>query len=167
MFIQQVPTANQQLDGIIAEILTQMSGADCGTEEYARMADQLVKLYKAKETDSKIQVSEFDALGKHNQIEAEIIQKEIDTQHRHDEAITASRLREEELGLKQQEIDATCTLKAAETELKMKESKYLRHVSADALAVVAANLTGIVLIIGYERINVITSKALGFVSKLR
>ena len=39
--------------------------------------------------------------------------------------------------------------------------------SADTLALVASNLVGIIAILGYERVNVITSKALGFVTKLR
>lgn len=39
--------------------------------------------------------------------------------------------------------------------------------SADTIAIVAGNLVGIILILGFERANVITSKALGFVSKPR
>jgi len=39
--------------------------------------------------------------------------------------------------------------------------------SADTLALIASNLVGIAMIIGYERTNVVTSKALGFVTKLR
>jgi hypothetical protein len=41
------------------------------------------------------------------------------------------------------------------------------RVSKDTLAIVGANLAGIVLILGHERVNVIASKALGFVMKLR
>jgi hypothetical protein len=39
--------------------------------------------------------------------------------------------------------------------------------SPDALMTVAGNLLGILLILNYERAHVITSKAIGFVSKLR
>lgn len=42
-----------------------------------------------------------------------------------------------------------------------------RRVSPDTIALILANLAGIVLILGYERAGVIASKALGFVSKLR
>lgn len=49
---------------------------------------------------------------------------------------------------------------------KLKESNPSR-LSADAKAGVAANLLGILAVIGYERIHVITTKALGLVSKLR
>lgn len=39
--------------------------------------------------------------------------------------------------------------------------------SKDGMATIAANLFGILLIVGHERANVVTSKALGFVQKLR
>jgi len=50
---------------------------------------------------------------------------------------------------------------------KMKELDAPKHVSPDTLLLVAGSLAGIVLIIGYERANVVTSKALAFVLKLR
>lgn len=48
---------------------------------------------------------------------------------------------------------------------KLKEIDSRTRVSADTLAVVAGNLAGILLIINHERVNVITTKALGFVLK--
>lgn len=39
------------------------------------------------------------------------------------------------------------------------------RISPDALVAVLGNLVGIVAILGYERVNVVTSKALGFVLK--
>lgn len=42
-----------------------------------------------------------------------------------------------------------------------------RKISPDTLAVIAGNLLGIGLILTYEKANVITSKALGFVIKGR
>lgn len=42
-----------------------------------------------------------------------------------------------------------------------------RRISNDTIAIVAANILGIVLILGYEKANVITSKALGFVIRGR
>lgn len=41
------------------------------------------------------------------------------------------------------------------------------RVSSDTLAVVGANLLGIAMIISYERVNVLTSKALGLVTRMR
>ena len=42
-----------------------------------------------------------------------------------------------------------------------------RTISPDTIAVVAGNLLGIILILNYEKINVVTSKALGFVIRGR
>lgn len=40
-----------------------------------------------------------------------------------------------------------------------------QRVSPDTLAIVLGNLAGIVIIVGYERANAVTSKAIGFVMK--
>ena len=54
------------------------------------------------------------------------------------------------------------------TELyKLKEKNSPKRVSPDTVAIVVGNLAGIVLILGYERAHVVTSKALGFVIKAR
>lgn len=45
--------------------------------------------------------------------------------------------------------------------------KSSRRVTPDTLATIGANLAGIFLIIRHERVNVIASKALSFVPKLR
>jgi FixJ family two-component response regulator len=44
----------------------------------------------------------------------------------------------------------------------LKELEKPERVSKDTLATIAANLIGIVLIVGYERTNIVTSKALNF-----
>jgi hypothetical protein len=76
-------------------------------------------------------------------------------------------LKVRELTLKETEIFSAAKLKDAETALKEKDFSAPKRVSWDTWALVGANLLGIVLIIGHERANVVTSKALGFVSKLR
>lgn len=50
---------------------------------------------------------------------------------------------------------------------KLREVDTPKRVSPDTLVLVAGNLIGIVVILGYEKANVITSRALGFVMKLR
>lgn len=50
---------------------------------------------------------------------------------------------------------------------KMKSYEKDNRVSLDALVAVAGNFVGIVLILGFERVHVVTSKALGFVLKSR
>ena len=48
---------------------------------------------------------------------------------------------------------------------KAKENEKNRKISPDTMALIAGNLLGIALILGYEKANVITTKALGFVMK--
>lgn len=50
-------------------------------------------------------------------------------------------------------------------EINLKEKKW--NVSPDTMAVVVANLLGIILILKHEELNVITSKAMNFVIKGR
>ena len=44
---------------------------------------------------------------------------------------------------------------------KMKEDEKPKPVSKDTLVIVGANLLGILMIISHERVNVVTSKAIG------
>ena len=46
---------------------------------------------------------------------------------------------------------------------KLKESSTPKRVSSDTLAVVLGNLAGIGMILSYERVHIVTSKAIGFV----
>lgn len=47
----------------------------------------------------------------------------------------------------------------------LKTEETLKPVSKDTWALIAANLTGIVIIVAYEHAHVITTRALGFVPK--
>lgn len=60
-----------------------------------------------------------------------------------------------------------CIVSRIETLSKLKTSSQKSTVSADTVAIIAGNLLGIALILGYEKVNVVTSKALGFVMKGR
>ena len=55
-------------------------------------------------------------------------------------------------------LDRVCKAKSYESN---------RRISPDTIAIVAGNLLGILIILGYERADVITTKALGFVLKGR
>lgn len=50
---------------------------------------------------------------------------------------------------------------------KAKACERDRRITPDTMAVIAGNLLGILLILGYEKAEVITTKALGFVIKGR
>ena len=49
----------------------------------------------------------------------------------------------------------------------LKECEVPQRVSKDTMLIVAGNIVGILLILTYERANVVTSKALNFLFKLR
>ena len=51
--------------------------------------------------------------------------------------------------------------------LKAKSYEEQKNISPDTIALVAANLIGIVLILKHEKVDIITSKALGFVLRGR
>jgi hypothetical protein len=55
--------------------------------------------------------------------------------------------------------------KLCEAQATLKSAEKANAVSADIVATVIGNLVGIGMILGYEHVNVITSKALGFVVK--
>ncbi len=52
-----------------------------------------------------------------------------------------------------------------ETLYKLKEIDKPERVSRDTLALIAGNIAGIILIVGYERANIVTSKALSLLLK--
>ena len=49
----------------------------------------------------------------------------------------------------------------------IKNAKFENRMSKDAVLAVVGNLAGIVMILGYERAHIVTSKALGFVMKTK
>jgi len=46
-------------------------------------------------------------------------------------------------------------------------TNHIQRVSPDTMLIVGGNILGIILILQFERVNVVTSKALAFVMKLR
>lgn len=147
MFDLKAPIAYSKLEEAIDELLKRVLETECDSDTYANLVDQLNKLYKAKEIDSKIKVSEFEAVQKANEAEAKL------------------KLTDLELGLQKVKHDSEAELRSAETEAKIVETTDRRRVKPDTLALVGANILGIVLVIGHERASVIATKALGFVSK--
>lgn len=131
-----------KLDGLIDEIVEQLAGLDSAEEQYAKMVDQLTKLYKLR------------------QIEIELKLKVNDQDIKDRELSSTISMKENELGDKRLLMDV-------EIESKQDEIARRKRVSPETLALIAANLTGIVVIIGYERANVIASKALSFVTRLK
>lgn len=52
-------------------------------------------------------------------------------------------------------------------DLKDQERKFRFEVSGDTLVVAGVNILGILLILKHEHLNVISTKALGFITKLK
>jgi len=74
----------------------------------------------------------------------------------------------EEMGSYETVDDGYATAKKSVIELmKLRESNKPKQLSPDALLAAGVNLAGILAILHHERVNVIASKALSFVAKLR
>ena len=99
MFTRKPSSNKDGLTKAIDSLLEEMSALSGDDPEYAKMADQLTKLYALKEVDHKVESN--------------------------------------------------------------------MRINLDTLAVVGANLAGILMIVGYERENVMTSKALSLLMKLK
>ena len=157
----------EKLDKAIDKALTQMSGINPDAPEYAKMADQLTKLMKIKEIIAILKLKAFEAVNKKEETDSNLKLKEIDTLSKQKETETNCTLKMDDSVDKREELESNLKLKAVEIALKHKDLETPDRVSKDTLAIIAGNIAGIVLIIGYERMNVIASKALGFVMKSR
>ena len=58
-------------------------------------------------------------------------------------------------------------VKQLEKLYKMRKADKPESVSRDTMAIIIGNLIGIVIIVGYERTNIVTSRALNFITKAR
>lgn len=156
-----------KLDGLIDEIVEQLSGLDSADDQYAKMVDQLSKLYKLKQIETELKLKTNDQDLKDRELYANIEVKDRDSRNKESEILSGIRVKDQEADLRREELDAKIRVMDVEIESKKDEVNRRRRVSPDTMALIAANLAGIAVIIGYERINVITSKALGFVARTR
>ncbi len=63
---------------------------------------------------------------------------------------------------KQKDNTSNREAQAAETASKWNALKHFKRPSTDTMLIVGANILGILIIVGHERANVVTSKALSF-----
>lgn len=182
MITTKTVTRSEKLQEAIDRVLDDMVGIETTDEKYATLADQLTTLYKALATDVELQIKENDSLTKQEDAQAALDQKkaehtatiglkklELEQNHAFKlvEQTANNELKHAELALKEAETTASLKLKAVETIAKQDDIERRNRVSMDTLAVIGANLAGIVAILAYERAHIITSKALGFVTKSR
>lgn len=150
----------QQLDEAIGRAFESLSAAEPGSEDYTKIVDQLVKLGKIKENISSQQVKALEVENKRKDAFEALCQKT-------EEASYGFSLKEKELDQKMAEVENVFALKKRELDDRREADAKPDRLSKDTLAIVAGNIAGIMLIIGYERVNVIASKALAFVMKSR
>lgn len=156
-----------KLNGLIDEIVDQLSGHDAASDEYAKMADQLTKLYKLKqiETELKLKTNDQDLKSQELYVTNDVKERDSETKLREVNSRIQQQMNEHDL--RKRELDDKLQQIEVEVESKKDEIARRKRVSPETLALIAANLTGIIVIIGYERANVIASKALGFVNRLK
>jgi hypothetical protein len=149
MFEQKKVIESEKLDGIIDTMLDKLKDAEAGSKEYAVLTDQLSKLYRIKETNLTLQTKAIETLSKQAETASKIESNDLDNK------------------IKKNESESKCKLNGLDADIKEKELNNRFGVKPDTLALIAGNLAGIAIILSFEQVNVITSKALGFVAKLR
>lgn len=161
-----------KLDEVIAKTLTQMSQVGSETDEFAKMAENLLKLFRAKEIDVKAKVTAFDSAVKDTEQERILDLRETEMSVKRNEVETnlirlarELEIKQKEIELKERQFKHELDTSEIDQNMKIETFEERRRISSDTLAIIAANLGGILLIIGYERVNVIASKAIGFVMR--
>ena len=114
--------------------------------------DQLITKLSGEETGTKEYAILVDQLTKLYKL------KEIDTN---------LELKIIESDDKQRTNEVQSEIAELEIEIARKGLKIPFGIKPETLALIAANLAGIALIIGHERFNVVTTKAIGFVKQLK
>lgn len=164
----------EKLDGAIETVLIRLEESEPDSDEHAKMVDQLTKLIKIKEIIAELKLKSLEALNKKETEDTSASHKTAELNFKireHDTNVELKRRelenKERELVWKTEESQDAYSLKKRELDLKQQEADKPDRVSKDTLAIIAGNIAGIVMIIGYERVNVIASKALSFVMKSR
>ena len=143
-----------KLNEAIDKTLEVLNNTDPTDDACSKLADQYTKLNKNKQIIAELLLKAEEATEKKSQFDSKydldgrtLDQKKSETKMRHQEVVEDQMIRMREI------------------ELKEREAEKPDRVSKDALVAAAASIAGILVIVGYERVNVIASKALGFVLK--
>ena len=147
-----VVTETTSLEEVIDNHQTQMVGVDAYSSEYIQMMKDLSVLYKlqSEEQVSEQKQKEFDLKVKEFQLKEEEL--EFKREHERNESYYKAK----DYTLKEEEI----LIKQADLERRGK-------ISPDTVIMIAGNLAGILLILNFEKVGVVTSKAMGLLIKLR
>jgi len=152
---------NEAIDLLLTELVT----TEVTDDNYAKLADQLTKLMKIKQILVETKLKDITAEEDVRQFNASNVLKNRENEQKNRENDNMFELKNRELQQRQAEHQDTFALRKREIDLKQMDTEKPDRVSKDALVAAGASIAGIVLIIGYERMNVIASKALSFVFK--
>lgn len=129
-------TEDQTLDAEIARVHTHLSNISPDDEQYQRTVDQLTKLYKLRNDQSKLNLELHQTTIKAAQ-----------------EANQANR----EFALKESQV---------ELENEQKAAPFWKRVDPSVVLTVAGNLAVALVVVKYEQTGVISSKVTGFMKKI-
>ena len=147
-----VDAETTSLEEVIDNHQTQMVGVDAYSSEYIQMMKDLSVLYKlqSEEQVSEQKQKEFDLKVKEFQLKEE----ELEFKREHERNESSYKAKD-------------YTLKEAEILMKQADLERRGKISPDTVIMVAGNLAGILLILNFEKVGVVTSKAMGLLIKLR
>ena len=147
-----VDAETTSLEEVIDNHQTQMVGVDAYSSEYIQMMKDLSVLYKlqSEERVSEQKQKEFDLKVKEFQLKEE----ELEFKREHERNESSYKAKD-------------YTLKEAENLMKQADLERRGKISPDTVIMVAGNLAGILLILNFEKVGVVTSKAMGLLIKLR
>lgn len=164
----------EALNAAIDKTLSVITKTDPGSNEYTTLIDQLTKLTKVKDS---IVSQTLKTLELSNKKEADTRTHELkvaEQEYKTSQDNRTDRLKTEELELRSAELqhrrnesDDTFALKKREIDLKEREAEKPDRVSMETWALIGANLVGIVAVLGYEKFNVVASKAFPLIMKSR
>lgn len=133
---------NQALDKVISDLLEDLEGTDTGAEEYSGKVDDLVKLIKLKNESLK---TEHDIHTEDQKVNLDAAKINSETEK--------IRIDDDKLDFEKEKLEFE------------KEKNNSWRPSTDAIVGAAASIIGIVAILHYEKLGVVTSKALAFVGR--
>lgn len=149
-----IPTA---LDERISKLLEELEAQTGDTAEYGKIVANLTKLMDLRNNALKTQIEKTKIDNEKVKIDNDHVSREQD----HSINVEKIVIEKDKVKIEQDKLD----LEEGKFE-DAQESRRSWKPSADAVVGAAASVAGILLVLHYERIGVITSKALGFVSKM-
>lgn len=145
------PTQLDALNDRIDKLLEEMDGTNGDSEEYSKTTVNLVKLVTLKHEALKIE-NDFETEKEKLSIETEKVANEKDKIYIERDKI---------------HIDQEKLRHDHEKFVHEKEKDRSWKPSPDAVVTAAASIVGILFVLHYEKIGIVTSKALSFVGKMK